>query len=58
MKDKPLIQIDKAFKDIRTILETARAKSFKAVNTAMVQAYWVIVDGLTPEEIAVAEGKS
>lgn len=42
MKDKPLMQIDKAYKDIRTILETARAKSFKAVNTAMVQAYWHI----------------
>lgn len=42
MKDKSLLQIDKAYKDIQIILEKARAKSFKAVNAAMVQAYWHI----------------
>ncbi len=41
--------MDKAYKDIQTILEKARSKSFKTVNAAMVQAYWhigkVIVKG-------------
>ena len=49
MNNKSLLQIDKAYKDIQTILEKARSKSFKAVNAAMVQAYWhigkVIVKG-------------
>lgn len=49
MKDKSFLQIDKVYKDIRTILERARSKSFKAVNAAMVQAYWhigkVILEG-------------
>lgn len=38
------------FKDIQTILEKARSKSFKAINTAMVQAYWHIGKVIVEEE--------
>lgn len=48
-KNNPATAIDQAYKSIRTILEKARSKSFKAVNTIMVHAYWnigkVIVEG-------------
>lgn len=50
MNNKSLLQIDKAYKDIQTILEKARSKSFKAVNTAMVQAYWHIGKVIVEEE--------
>lgn len=49
MKNSPGIPIDKTYKSIKTIFEKARSKSFKAVNTLMVQSYWhigkVIVEG-------------
>lgn len=48
-KNNPATAFEQAYKGIKTILEKARAKSFKAVNTLMVQAYWnigkVIVKG-------------
>ena len=50
MNNKSLLQIDKAYKDIQTILEKARSKSFKVVNTAMVQAYWHIGKVIVEEE--------
>lgn len=55
MKDKSFLQLDKAYKDIRTILGRARSKSFKAVNAAMVQAYWHIGKVLVEEEQKGAE---
>lgn len=55
MNNKSLLQIDKAYKDIQTILEKARSKSFKAVNTAMVQAYWHIGRVIVKEEQKGAE---
>lgn len=50
MKNKSVLTIDKAYKNIKAILEKARAKSFKAVNTAMVQAYWHIGKVIVEEE--------
>ncbi len=41
-KNKPATAIEQTYKSIKTILEKARSKSFNAVNTAMVQAYWHI----------------
>ena len=42
MKNSPVSPIDKTYKSIKTILDKARSKSFKSVNTIMVQAYWHI----------------
>ena len=50
MKNKSVITLDKAYKDIKDILEKARVKSFKAVNAAMVQAYWSIGRIIVKEE--------
>ncbi len=55
MKDKSVLPPEQAYKDIKAILENARAKSFKAVNTAMVQAYWHIGKVLVVEEQKGAE---
>jgi predicted nuclease of restriction endonuclease-like (RecB) superfamily len=41
MKNNPVPAIEQTYKSIKTILDKARLKSFKAVNTAMVQAYWI-----------------
>lgn len=45
MKDKSVLPLDKAYKDIKAILENARAKSFKAVNTAI----WCRLIGILEE---------
>ena len=50
MKNKSLLTLDKTYKNIKAILEKARAKSFKAVNTAMVQAYWHVGKVIVGEE--------
>lgn len=42
MGNNPVSIIEQTYKSIKTVLEKARSKSFKAVNTAMVQAYWSI----------------
>lgn len=43
--------IDKSFyNDIRTILQKARNKTYSAVNTAMVEAYWNIGKRIVEEE--------
>jgi len=55
MKNKSVITLDKAYKDIKDILEKARVKSFKAVNAAMVQAYWHIGKVIVEEEQKGAE---
>ena len=41
-KKKKLIKTDKLYGEIRTVLEYARASAYRAVNFAMVQAYWQI----------------
>lgn len=50
MKNKTVMPIDKVYKDIKAILEKARAKSFNAVNTVMVQAYWHVGRVIVEEE--------
>lgn len=50
MKNKSVMPVDKAYKNIKAILEKARAKSFKAVNTVMVQAYWHVGRVIVEEE--------
>ncbi|MGQ3683651.1 MAG: PDDEXK nuclease domain-containing protein [Candidatus Loosdrechtia sp.] len=49
MKDSSVPTIEQTYKSIKTVLEKARSKSFKAVNTAMVRAYWhvgkIIIEG-------------
>ena len=42
MRNNPESVIDQTYKSIKTVLEKARSKSFKAVNTIMVRAYWSI----------------
>jgi len=43
-------RINKAYSEIRDALEQARAKAYKAVNTAMVRAYWTIGRIIVEEE--------
>lgn len=50
MKNKSTLPLDKAYKDIKAILEKARSKAFRAVNTAMAQAYWYIGKVIIEEE--------
>lgn len=49
MKNSPVSTIEQTYKSIKIILEKARSKSLKAVNTAMVRAYWhvgqIIIEG-------------
>src|SRR3989339_2161045 len=49
MKNNPVSTIEQTYKSIKTVLEKARSKSFKAVNTTMVRAYWhvgkIIIEG-------------
>lgn len=49
MKNNPVSAIEQTYKSIKTVLEKARSKSFKAVNTLMVRAYWhvgkIIIEG-------------
>lgn len=39
MKNKPVAGVETVYRSIKLILEEARAKSFRAVNSAMVNAY-------------------
>ncbi|WP_321413568.1 DUF1016 N-terminal domain-containing protein [uncultured Desulfobacter sp.] len=38
------------YNDIRQILQTARAKAYSAVNTAMVETYWLVGKRIFEEE--------
>jgi hypothetical protein len=42
--------IHPAFSDVRSILSQARQRAFNAVNTAMVEAYWLIGKRIVEEE--------
>jgi predicted nuclease of restriction endonuclease-like (RecB) superfamily len=55
MKNDPVPVIEQTYKSIKAILEKARAKAFKAVNVAMVQAYWHIGRVIVKEEQKGAE---
>ena len=50
MKNNTVSPIDKTYKSIKTILDKARSKSFKAVNALMVQAYWHVGQVIVEEE--------
>jgi len=50
MKNNPVPAIKQTYKSIKTILKKARSKSFKAVNSLMVQAYWSIGRIIVEEE--------
>ena len=50
MKNSPVLPIDKTYKSIKTILDKARSKAFRAVNTFMVQAYWHVGKVIVEEE--------
>ena len=50
MKNNPVPAIEQTYKSIKTILEKARSKSFKAVNSLMVQAYLSIGRIIVEEE--------
>ncbi len=38
------------YTDVKQILQSARAKAYSAVNTAMVEAYWLIGQRIVEEE--------
>ena len=42
MKKKKPVKTDRLYGEIRTVLEQARTSACRAVNFAMVQAYWQI----------------
>ncbi len=44
------INMDKVYRDIRTVLEKARGNAYRAVNFAMVTAYWQIGKVIVEEE--------
>lgn len=50
MKNNPVPAIEQTYKSIKTILEKARSKAFKTVNSLMVQAYWNIGRLIAEEE--------
>lgn len=50
MKNSPVSPIDKTYKSIKTILDKARSKTFKAVNSLMVQTYWHIGKVIVEDE--------
>lgn len=38
--DRRALKIDSLYREVHAVLEQARASAYRAVNTAMVQAYW------------------
>lgn len=40
--DRRVVRINSLYREIRSVLERARASAYRAVNTAMVHAYWNI----------------
>ncbi|MBN2443259.1 MAG: hypothetical protein JXJ04_18000 [Spirochaetales bacterium] len=38
------------YKDIRAILTEARTQSYSAINSAMIEAYWLIGERINNEE--------
>ncbi len=50
MSSKNLTKIDKTYSAIKEILEKARTTAYRAVNFAMVQAYWQIGRVIVEEE--------
>jgi len=34
------VQVESLYREVRSVLEQARASAYRAVNVAMVQAYW------------------
>lgn len=47
---KPVVTLDKVYEQIREILANARTQAYRAVNFAMVQAYWEIGRVIVEEE--------
>jgi predicted nuclease of restriction endonuclease-like (RecB) superfamily len=47
---KPVVLLDRVYGQIREILANARAQAYRAVNFAMVQAYWEIGRVIVEEE--------
>ncbi len=51
MKTKPQKpSLESTYSSIKSILENARAKAYKAINFAMVEAYWNIGRVIVEEE--------
>jgi predicted nuclease of restriction endonuclease-like (RecB) superfamily len=47
---KPVVALEQVYGKIREILDNARAQAYRAVNVAMVQAYWEIGRVIVEEE--------
>lgn len=43
-------EISKIYKDIEKLLKSARAKTYYAVNSLMVETYWKIGERIVEEE--------
>ena len=51
--DKKIVpSLERLYNDVRSIIETARATAYRAVNFSMVQAYWSIGRSVVEEEQA------
>lgn len=51
--DKKIVpSLERLYNDVRSIIETARANAYRAVNFSMVQAYWSIGRSVVEEEQA------
>ncbi|MEI6089027.1 MAG: PDDEXK nuclease domain-containing protein [bacterium] len=48
--EKPLKQETSLYSDVLQILQTARQKAYSAINTAMVEAYWLMGKRIVEEE--------
>jgi predicted nuclease of restriction endonuclease-like (RecB) superfamily len=40
--DRPIVRVESLYREVRSVLEQARASAYRAVNATMVQAYWHI----------------
>jgi len=50
MDKKIVSSLERLYNDVRSIIETARANAYRAVNFTMVQAYWNIGRTIVEEE--------
>ena len=40
--ERRVVQVESLYREVRSVLELARASAYRAVNVAMVRAYWQV----------------
>ena len=54
-KHKPSKEADSLYREIRVVLEQARSSAYRAVNAAMVEAYWQVGHLIAEHELGGAK---